>query len=157
MTEPFAPSKENLASPAKRLGGFVIDLLILTAIALVAVPITGVDLTDPASLSNSSGFRIINLVIAGVYSVAFVAARGQTPGKMLVATRVVDASTYRIPSLSAATVRYLVPSAASLVPVIGGWLGILVYAWLLWDPKRQGIHDKAANTLVVDVARQNAR
>ena len=28
---------------------------------------------------------------------------------------------------------------------------LLVYLWLLWDPLRQGLHDKAVGTVVIGV------
>lgn len=153
MTEHAETTQQEIASPGRRLGGFIIDALILSAVALLLMPILGfdLDLNDPDSFDNASRFRLANLVVAGVYSVAFVSIRGQTPGKILVRTKVVDATTRQIPSITAAVIRYAVPVAVTFVPVIGGLLGLLVYAWLLWDPQRQGIHDKAANTLVVTV------
>jgi uncharacterized RDD family membrane protein YckC len=43
-------------------------------------------------------------------------------------------------------------SLLSLVPFasfLGSGLSILDPAWLLWDPKRQCLHDKVADTVVV--------
>ena len=43
-------------------------------------------------------------------------------------------------------------SLLSLVPLasfLGSGLSILDPAWLLWDPKRQCLHDKVADTVVV--------
>ena len=44
-----------------------------------------------------------------------------------------------------------------LVPVlslVGAILAPLDNVWLLWDPRRQALHDKVADTLVVRVPRQ---
>jgi uncharacterized RDD family membrane protein YckC len=151
MIEQPSPPTISYAGPGKRLGGFVIDLLILTLLALVLIPLTGVRLDDPDTLGSTSTFRFANLAMVGIYQVAFIATRGQTPGKMLVSTKVVDAVTYQLPSLTGAVMRFVVPSAAAFIPVGGGLLTMLVYAWLLWDPRRQGLHDTAANTVVIDV------
>jgi uncharacterized RDD family membrane protein YckC len=40
----------------------------------------------------------------------------------------------------------------SLVPLLGLFAPVLRFldpAWLLWDPKRQALHDKVADTVVV--------
>jgi uncharacterized RDD family membrane protein YckC len=33
--------------------------------------------------------------------------------------------------------------------ILGSMLSIIDPAWLLWDPKRQALHDKVADTVVV--------
>ncbi len=78
---------------------------------------------------------------------------GSDAGKMAVRIKVLDEQSATLPALSGATVRWLIPAAAQLVPTIAGVpLAIfIVYGWLLFDPKRQGVHDKAASTVVVDL------
>jgi uncharacterized RDD family membrane protein YckC len=36
-----------------------------------------------------------------------------------------------------------------VVPTVGGLFALTNEAWLLWDPRRQCLHDKAARTVVV--------
>ena len=36
-----------------------------------------------------------------------------------------------------------------VVPSVGGLFALINEAWLLWDPRRQCLHDKAARTVVV--------
>ena len=46
----------------------------------------------------------------------------------------------------------LLASAIAFVPFLGLFstvLNVLDPAWLLWDPKRQALHDKVADTVVV--------
>jgi uncharacterized RDD family membrane protein YckC len=45
--------------------------------------------------------------------------------------------------------RALVPLSLGAIPRIGVVLSMLVYSLALWNPLRQGLHDKAAGTLVV--------
>jgi len=149
MTTPPSPPV-SYAGPGKRLGGFIIDALILSVIAALLAPLTGVSLADLDTAGSGSTFRYASQIVAGLYNAGFVALRGQTPGKMVVSTRVVDATTYRLPALGSAVLRAAVPIAASFVPVIDGPVLILIYLWLLWDPRRQGLHDKVANTVVID-------
>jgi uncharacterized RDD family membrane protein YckC len=35
------------------------------------------------------------------------------------------------------------------VPVLGGLFGLLNELWVLWDPRRQCLHDKVARTIVI--------
>jgi uncharacterized RDD family membrane protein YckC len=36
-----------------------------------------------------------------------------------------------------------------VVPSVGGLFALINESWLLWDPRRQCLHDKAAGTVVV--------
>lgn len=45
--------------------------------------------------------------------------------------------------------RSLVPTSLSAIPTVGPLLGIGVYSWAFFDPLRQGVHDKAAGSIVV--------
>ena len=65
-----------------------------------------------------------------------------TPGKLLLGCQVVDASNYKPLSPRQALIRYL-GYYVSLMP-----LG-LGFFWIAWDKRKQGFHDKIANTVVV--------
>lgn len=64
------------------------------------------------------------------------------PGKMLYKAQIVDASTYKKPTLKQFIIRYI-GYYISLIP-----LG-LGYFWVIWDDKKQAWHDKLAHTIVV--------
>jgi uncharacterized RDD family membrane protein YckC len=98
---------------------------------------------------------LIGIVVSLVYEVAFLTTRGATPGKMVVGTfvrrvgssgrlSVVDVLKRQAIAVSTALLG-LVP----LVSVFASGLRLLDPAWLLWDPKRQALHDKVADTVVV--------
>jgi uncharacterized RDD family membrane protein YckC len=74
---------------------------------------------------------------------------GQTLGKRALGTIVVRADTRGPVSGGAACGRAAVYALPPLVPTIGGLFGLLNQLWLLWDPQRQCLHDKAARTIVV--------
>jgi uncharacterized RDD family membrane protein YckC len=81
-------------------------------------------------------------------------ARGGGFGKRLLGMRIVRESDGAAPGLGSAFLRIL-------IPVVLAWMSsgigsLLDYAWALWDPRRQTLHDKAAGTLVVDVSRAAA-
>ena len=61
---------------------------------------------------------------------------------MTAGVRVVDADTGAIIGIPRAIVR-------NLVRIVSGLVFGLGYLWMLWDPRKQTWHDKAANTVVV--------
>ncbi len=86
---------------------------------------------------------------AFVYETVMIAMLGRTVGKMALGTRVVRLVDGRRPGWSEAAMRALVPLAFGAIPKIGVFLGVMVYSLAMWNPLRQGLHDKAAGTLVV--------
>jgi uncharacterized RDD family membrane protein YckC len=84
-------------------------------------------------------------VISLVYEVSLIATRGQTLGKMAMGIKVVAREDGRNPGWGKAGLRWLLPTVAGFV-LFGS---LIVYLWVLWDPKRQGLHDKVAGTLVI--------
>lgn len=149
MTSPL--QTPPVASAGKRIAGFIADILILTALAFVLVPLTGSSFDEADSLDPTSAFSIANLVVLAVYQVGFIAVLGQTPGKMMVATKVIDVDTQAIPGLSAAMARFALPAAAGFLPGGGSLIAIVIYGWILGDKRNQGLHDKLAHTVVVDL------
>lgn len=82
------------------------------------------------------------------YRMVMLARFGATVGKLLVGVAVVDADDpRRRPTLMQALRRCLVPQGVGLLPI--PFSGTVTYLWVLTDSKRQGLHDRAANTLVV--------
>lgn len=82
------------------------------------------------------------IVLYLLYFTLFTGLRGQTPGKMLVGIRVVDAAG-AIPGLRRAFMREVVGKFLSSTAFYVGFL------WPIWDAQRQAWHDKIAETWVV--------
>ena len=82
-----------------------------------------------------------------LYEVAFVAWRGQTPGKMLMHIRVVNAKTGGRVGVMRAAAR-LLPLATALIPFLGYFVAAIAYGWALLDEQGRGWHDRLAGTLV---------
>jgi uncharacterized RDD family membrane protein YckC len=74
---------------------------------------------------------------------------GQTIGKRVMGTKVVTADTRAPISGNAACGRAAVYALVPAVPSVGGLFALINESWLLWDPRRQCLHDKAARTVVV--------
>jgi len=122
------------------------------------------DLSQPAAaqafnasvsqvLTGMTGtFLLLGLAIAAVsfgYDWLQHGLWGQTIGKRVMGTKVVTADT-RVPvSGQAAGTRAAVYALVPAVPSVGALFALINEAWLLWDPRRQCLHDKAARTVVV--------
>ncbi|WP_455218279.1 RDD family protein [Kaarinaea lacus] len=65
-----------------------------------------------------------------------------TPGKLLLGCQVVDASTFKVMTVRQAILRF-VSYLASMLPLMMGFI------WVARDPRKQGFHDKIANTVVL--------
>ncbi len=140
------------ASPGRRFVGYFIDLFILGLVIVVLVPFMGISLEDIREWTPPPQLAVVALVISGIYQIGFITWRGQTPGKMALRIKVVDEDSGALPAVTAAAARWVVPAAAQYLPGMLG-LGVVavIYGWLLWDPRRQGVHDKVGRTVVIDM------
>lgn len=124
----------NYAGFGSRFGAAIIDGIILSVVqfilqlALSNVPVVG---------------TIISLITGILYAGYFESSENQaTPGKMAVGIKVVGLNGERI-SFANAVGRYLAKILSTLIIFIG-------YLMVLWDEKKQGLHDKLAGTYVID-------
>jgi uncharacterized RDD family membrane protein YckC len=147
------PPGPPLARPVTRLGATLVDGVVFIPIVAIVFARSGVT----SSSANSVSASVYNSSLLVVYSVELayqwllVGLLGQTLGDMAVGVRVLRQADLGVPGLLRAAQRVAVIAAAGLVPVIGPLLVILCYLWMLWDPLRQGLHDKLARTVVVDL------
>ncbi len=139
---------DEIAEPWRRLVGFVIDWMILVMIALILVSVLRIDLGAGDALRLPTSVLIVQGLVAAAYYIGFTVSRGQTPGKMLIGTRVVMERTGQIPGLRPSAIRWVVPGVFAFLPGISV-VAAAIYGWLLFDSRRRGLHDKAAKTVVV--------
>lgn len=122
----------ELADIGTRFIAAIIDGLIIAVVNGVLLGAAG-----------NSGGVVSTIITFGYYWYFWTRNNGQTPGKTLMKIRVVkkDGTPMR--------------DADAIVRVIGYYIGgailLLGFLWALWDPNRQGWHDKLANTYVVKV------
>jgi uncharacterized RDD family membrane protein YckC len=170
-----SPSGAPLADFLERLAAFVIDRVIITAIALVLITPVVIaslpwlsraieDLERANAGDDSTAGRAIGefilfacglnalifgvaLAVAYVYEVEAMFRSGQTVGKRIMKIRVVPLDPTSALTRGMAARRYLVGNVATvLVPFFSYVDGL----WQLWDrPYRQCLHDKFAQTTVV--------
>jgi uncharacterized RDD family membrane protein YckC len=82
-----------------------------------------------------------NFVFPSLVILLFWAICSATPGKMAISAKIVDAKTGNKPTLFQFLLRFIGYALAALP--LG--LGLL---WIVFDPRRQGWHDKLAGTVV---------
>lgn len=131
-------------SRLNRLVAAIIDGVILGLISWT-VSFLLINMTQGLS-SNTIGVTsyVFNLTISILYFVVYQAKSGQTLGKKLMGIRVVNASGQR-PDMQTFFIREVIGKFASSI-ILG-----IGYLMILWDKKRQGLHDKIADTYVVKV------
>ena len=137
-----------------RMEAFVIDIVILSVVQLVGAAfvrailnffkLTGLVSYIKTLLENSafqigSGVVLITLLVIGYYTF-FWTLVGFTPGKAILGLKVARKNGSKV-SFGRALVRFF----AYWISALPLFLGFL---WVLWDPKRQGWHDKIAGTQV---------
>jgi uncharacterized RDD family membrane protein YckC len=120
----------------RRVGASLIDTVIYSLlIGLVLGP----------SFVNAQLFSLpgmLNTLLALVLTVVLWVRFLGTPGKLLLGCQVVDADTLQPMSVKQSVIRYL----GYFVSILPLGLGLL---WVARDARKQGFHDKIANTVVV--------
>jgi uncharacterized RDD family membrane protein YckC len=125
-----------------RVGATVVDAIIIWVITLpVLTMIYGAAYWHDTKLIHGPAEVIVSWIFPIVATVWLWVAAGQTPGKMVIGARVVDAETGERLSVGQALGRYL----SYFLSVLGLFVGYLVGL----DPKKQGWHDHLAGTVVI--------
>ena len=146
-----------LATIQRRLVGWALDYL------LFGIPFTLVVFglntsTDADTISDPPLWATFGFAAASaMYETVFVAIRGQTLGAWIMAVRIVRIDDGNVPGWSKAGIRALLPMAAQAVPVVGIFAMGAIYMTALFNPRRQGLHDRAAGTIVVTATRSATR
>jgi uncharacterized RDD family membrane protein YckC len=99
--------------------------------------------------SRYIGYTLLTTAAGAAYHILMVHYRGQTVGKMAVAIKIVQIEDGGLPTWDRAAIRWAIPMLLAWIPLVGGLGQLLNYLWMLWDPQRQCLHDKAARTIVL--------
>ncbi|MGW2561706.1 RDD family protein [Streptomyces sp. NPDC001514] len=150
-----------LADPAKRYFQRFVDWLIVTIpLALIGIPFgiyrgigeSAEDFDDFVASSNTGGqwvFQLISIVAFVGYDTLMVRQSGQTLGMKLMKMRVAMLNDGSTPDTSSSLVRAVVLWLPQLICCPCVWPLILAIMILVDKPYKQGLHDKAAKTVVV--------
>ncbi|GAA1309598.1 RDD family protein [Brachybacterium tyrofermentans] len=137
--------------------GIVLGILMGVAIALIAAAASVEDGSGAAAGVGFLGFlglMTLAMVLVYAYEAVMIGFWGATVGKMIMKVKVVKPRDGNAPGIGSGIVRYLIPGICALIPFIG-WLGTLAcYVSPTFDSsgRRQGWHDKVANTVVVSTS-----
>lgn len=148
-----------LASAGQRLLAGAIDGVIVLAVTAVAwIPWYPTLLaggfsggTDSTSGGIAIPLTLLSLAVRFVYNVGFLAWKQATPGKLSLGMVVRRRAEPRL-TISDVLKRQILDLGATLLSFSSSSAWVVTAldpAWLLWDPKRQTLHDRIAGTVVV--------
>ena len=137
---PYAPQAGSLADGGQRFGAYLLDSMVLSIPMFFLLSIVGA--TQSATWA---GFWLLALVLCpATYFISAWATTGRTIGYRAMGLRLARSDGGQV-SLGAAIARFVTLFACMMF----FFPGILGAMWMLWDDKRQGWHDKVADTVVV--------
>jgi|SRR3989344_2422311 len=131
----------------RRFVAALLDGLILTAFNFLIGFVFGFsgDSGSGASFSSSSPMaNVASLVVWIGYVVFYQAQSGQTLGKKVMGIKVVTLDGQK-PSVVTFFLRDVIGK------LVSGIILLIGYLWVIWDSKKQALHDKIASTYVVRV------
>ena len=154
----------GLATPWRRLGARIIDLLIIGAVEIpVYAAVVGpkIHLTERhgavtkiTGMTPPIGLFLLFAVLTALYEIGMVATRGGTIGKLTLGLRVEGIEGSRV-DWARSAVRWVPYGGLYLIPLVGPYVAtgvVLVSAILIFtDTRRQALWDKAARTIVVRI------
>lgn len=153
----YTDRAQGLAGRGARLAAALVDLIILAVINWILGLIFGQTVTwinnpdGTVSVGYSSGGVAGGLLWIAIFLAYFTILHskweGQTLGKRVLGIRVVREGDRGTISTGQALGRAAVYYFSWWVCVVGG---IINLAWILWDPRRQALHDKVAKTVVAN-------
>lgn len=149
---------DELATLSSRFVGSLVDgIILLIAIVPIAMCVGFVVASLGMDVETIAGEVLISILMLPLIALVFLAIngyllakRGQTVGKVLVKTRIVDDSGQLPQFMPMFLKRYVVLWAISLVPIVGRFFGF-IDAIFIFNADRKCIHDRIAGTKVVKV------
>lgn len=169
------PTTPLFAGFWSRAGASVIDNVIVWVLSIVAfIPVASLTFLRADQPPNDMRFLLIPFLPLLLIWLAYTVignGRGATPGKRRAGLRVTDAAG-AAPGMRRALVRAAIPLGISLLGIalvlrVGNapsthlpngmtavlWLANIAWVvdvlWMIWDPRKQALHDKLAGTFVV--------
>ena len=129
----------------KRTVAVLVDTFLIILVTLpILIWVYGIEYLNNEHMEKGSFDFIINYVFPTIAVILLWKYYQATPGKMIFKATIVDAKTGGKPSLRQLIIRYL----GYIISTIPLGLGIF---WVAFDKKKQGFHDKLANTVVVQL------
>lgn len=156
----IADEEYALATRWQRVGGAVVDSLVLAVVMFAIAAASGFDFLGPLGDAVSGReavfetpppwFTALSIAVGAAYEIYLIGTRGQTLGKIIVGTRVIPTDHAGIPTFTVATIRWVVPAIATFLSSgLLFWLSAAVYVPVLFQDRGQGVHDMLAKTYVI--------
>ncbi|MFB7026934.1 MULTISPECIES: RDD family protein [unclassified Streptomyces] len=160
-TDPLA-GMPPLADSGRRILARIIDWIIVAVpLAIIGIPFkvydrvsSDDDFGDAVTSFDGGGqlvFQLITIVAYVAYDTVLTARKGQTLGKKLMKLRVAMLNDGSTPPMSQSLLRAVVLWLPALICCACLWPLLLLILILVDKPYKQGLHDKAAKTVVVSV------
>ena len=128
------------AGSGQRFLAYLIDVVVTIIVSVVFGIILGLVVGKSSSTLMIS--TLFNIIFYVSYWVIYQSKSGQTIGKKMMNIKVVDSSG-KVPGVGTFFLRDTVGKIVSGIIIYIGFLMIL------WDSKKQGLHDKIAGTYVI--------
>jgi uncharacterized RDD family membrane protein YckC len=152
-----------LAGIGTRIAAFLVDVFILSALAIVITLISASVIGDVV-VADLVASILVAVVAIAYFAVAWITPWAATAGQRLAGMRVVDATSLGRIGAGRAIVRSLALGSAftllSFATPLSRYVDVLVIIWscvllgsVLFDARRRGVHDRWTRTLVVRPAR----
>ena len=139
---------------ARLLDSLIVGLPLAVLLGLIAVAagaVAGTSSNSGQGTQTAAGavfsaifilFYLVAIVVGVGYWVYFWGTSGQTFGMRVLKLRLVDAATGGPIGIPRALVRWL-------MTIVNSWACYLGWIWVAFDPRKQGWHDKVANSVVL--------
>lgn len=129
------------------IAAFVDGLIVYLVTWLLTAPVLGLGTMYEGGFARRTAANLIAGVVAFAYYVLQHGRWGRTLGKRVMSLRVVRADDADAISYGQAAWRLLFEYLVTVATCGVG--GLVDVAWILWDKRRQALHDKVARTIVV--------
>ncbi len=137
------PAIGRLASPGKRLGAYLLDLLVPVLAVFLILVVWGLGASTGSDAGAGVGALLgFGLFIAYVIWALVLFGRGTTPGKNLLGMRVVKEDGRNAGFLTMLIREWIGKAISGLILSLG-------FLWILFDRDNQGWHDKLMSTYVI--------
>ncbi|MEO6918386.1 MAG: RDD family protein [Collimonas sp.] len=136
------PELEYVGFWARLLASLIDTVLLLLVITPIMLAIFGSAYWEDSRLVKGPAGLLFEWLLPAIATIGFWWLKQGTPGKMAIGAKIVDAKSGQEPKPAQLAVRYVGYFVSTFALCLG-------FAWVGWDKKKQGWHDKMAGTVVV--------
>ena len=143
---------QEVASIGQRVAGALIDGLLISMVVVIPL-LLGFVTWERLERDVPESIVLGLFSFSAIYTIVPTAIWGQTAGKLAVGARVVTVADGSVPGWWRSVMRWTLPGLAGRLPYVGLWVSVVIIATVIGDPRRRGLHDRLAGTIVLRVPR----